>query len=156
MQARRHGAAASGAAGGGARRRRLCPAPHLVAPDGAGKAGLDPAKAMLGGTAGGAVRLTGGQGLLVVVEGIETALSLACGLLDGPATIWAALSTSGLRGLRLPPQPDRLTIAPDGDDAGRAAAQALAERAAALGWQVTIAQPPAGADWADILTGKAA
>jgi hypothetical protein len=32
-----------------------------------------------------------------------------------------------------------------------AAAQALAERAHASGWQVTIAAPPAGRDWNDIL-----
>jgi len=49
--------------------------------DGSGKAAVDPPKAMLGAVAGGAVRLTDGPGPLVVAEGIETALSLACGLL---------------------------------------------------------------------------
>ncbi|MDD9728311.1 hypothetical protein PVW46_00155 [Mameliella sp. AT18] len=58
------------------------------------KAAIEPNKAMLGATAGGAVRLAEAQGSLVVAEGIETALSLACGLLRAPATIWAALSTS--------------------------------------------------------------
>lgn len=76
--------------------------------DGLGKAEVDPPKAMLGGVAGGAVRLSGGNGPLVVAEGIETALSLASGLLRAPATIWAALSTSGIRGLHLHPQPGRL------------------------------------------------
>lgn len=123
-------------------------------PDGSGKAALDPDKAMLGAVAGGAVRLTEGPGGLAVAEGIETALSLACGLLRAPATIWAALSTSGLRGLTLPPEPGRLTIAPDGDDAGRAAAHALAERADALGWQVSILPAPEGRDWNDILAMK--
>jgi hypothetical protein len=122
--------------------------------DGSGKADLTPAKAMLGAVAGGAVRLTEGQGGLAVAEGIETGLSLTCGLLRGPATIWAALSTSGLRGLVLPPEPDRLTIAPDGDDAGRASAHALAERADALGWQVSILPAPNGRDWNDILAMK--
>ena len=84
-------------------------------------------------------------------EGIESALSLLCGLLDGPATLWAAVSTSGSRGLRLPPQPGRLTIAPDGDGPGREAAHALAERAHALGWQVGILDPGTGADFNDIL-----
>lgn len=123
--------------------------------DGSGKAQVDPAKAMLGTVAGGAVRLSEGAGRLVVAEGIESALSLACGLLDGPAAIWAALSTSGLRGLRLPDRPGRLTIACDGDTAGRGAAQSLAERAHGLGWQVGILDPGDGADFNDILTGKA-
>ncbi len=119
--------------------------------DGSGKATVEPAKAMLGGAQGGAVRLSGGQGKLVVAEGIETALSLSCGLLSGPATIWAALSTSGIRGLHLPPNPARLTIAPDGDKPGRAAAYALAERAHALGWQVSILDPGDGQDFNDNL-----
>jgi hypothetical protein len=124
-------------------------------PDGSGKAGIDPAKAMLGATAGGAVRLAQAQGPLVVAEGIETALSLASGLLRGPATVWAALSTSGLRGLILPSTQARLTIAPDGDEPGRNAASALAERAQALGWAVSLLAAPDGRDWNDVLRGKA-
>ena len=134
------------------------PAVHrtFLRADGSGKAGLEGGeKLMLGATAGGAVRLADGPSRLVVAEGIESGLSLLCGLLDGPAMVWAALSTSGLRGLRLPPQPLRLTIAADGDTAGRDAAHALAERAHALGWQVGILDPGTGADWNDILTGKA-
>ena len=125
-------------------------------PDGSGKAAIAPDKAMLGAVAGGAVRLTQGQGPLVVAEGIETALSLASGLLRYPATIWAALSTSGIRGLHLPPQPGRLTIATDSDDggAGHAAGHALAERAHGLGWQVSLLPAPDGRDWNDILTMK--
>jgi hypothetical protein len=122
--------------------------------DGSGKADIDPAKLMLGAVAGGAVRLTEGPGPLVVAEGIETALSLASGLLRTPATVWAALSTSGIRGLRLPDQSGRLTIAPDGDTAGREAANALAARAHALGWQVSLLPAPDGRDWNDILTMK--
>ena len=122
--------------------------------DGSGKADIDPAKLMLGAVAGGAVRLIEGPGPLVVAEGIETGLSLASGLLRTPATVWAALSTSGIRGLRLPAQPGRLTIAPDGDTAGREAANALAARAHALGWQVSLLPAPDGCDWNDILTMK--
>ena len=124
--------------------------------DGAGKADVKPPKAMLGAVAGGAVRLTDRPGPLVVAEGIETALSLASGLLDAPAAIWAALSTSGIRGLHLPPLPGHLTIAADGDDAGRSAAHALGERAHALGWQVSLLPAPEGKDWNDILTWKGA
>ena len=123
--------------------------------DGTGKAEVDPPKAMLGAVAGGAVCVAQAQGPLVVAEGIETALSLASGLLRAPATVWAALSTSGIRGLRLPLQPGRLTIAADGDNPGQAAAQSLAERAHALGWQVSLLPAPDGRDWNDVLAGKA-
>ena len=124
-------------------------------PDGTGKAPVDPPKAMLGGCAGGAVRLSSTPGRLVVAEGIETALSLSCGLLDGHATIWAALSTSGLRALVLPKHPARLSVACDGDTPGRAAGLALAERAHALGWAVGTLDPGDDTDWNDVLTGKA-
>jgi hypothetical protein len=123
--------------------------------DGCGKADVEPARAMLGTVQGGAVRLADGPGPLVMAEGIETALSLASGLLRAPATIWAGLSTSGIRGLRLPYRPGRLTIAPDGDTAGREAAHALAQRAHALGWAVSLLPAPDGRDWNDVLMGKA-
>lgn len=122
--------------------------------DGSGKADADPPKAMLGAVAGGAVRLAEGPSRLAVAEGIETALSLASGLLSTPAAVWAALSTSGMAGLRLPDLPGRLTIAADGDTAGREAAHALAERAHALGWQVSLLPAPDGRDWNDILCMK--
>lgn len=124
--------------------------------DARSKADLNPAKMMLGAVSGGAVRLSEAEGPLVVAEGIETALSLACGLLRGPATIWAALSASGIAGLRLPDHPHRLTVATDGDDAGRAAGNRLAERAIALGWSVSLLPAPDGRDWNDILTKKGA
>tara|TARA_R110000796_G_scaffold65477_3_gene151222 strand:- start:4081 stop:4962 length:882 start_codon:yes stop_codon:yes gene_type:complete len=124
--------------------------------DGHGKANIAPAKVMLGAMAGGAVRLTEGVGPLVVAEGIETALSLSSGLLGHPATIWAALSTSGMCGLRLPALPGRLTIAADGDAAGRKAAHGLAYRASAVGWAVSLLTAPDGRDWNDILIMKGA
>jgi len=125
-----------------------------LAPDGTRKAGVDPPKAMLGAVAGGAVRLTYEPGPLVVAEGIETALSLASGLLRGPAIVWAALSTSGMAGLRLPPKPGRLTIASDGDRPGREATHKLAERAHALGWSVSLLAAPENNDWNDVLCAK--
>ncbi|MHA7849404.1 DUF7146 domain-containing protein [Roseovarius sp.] len=125
-----------------------------LATDGRGKADVNPDKMMLGRVSGGAVTLAEAQGPLVVAEGIETALSLSCGLLRTPATVLAALSTSGMRGLHLLPDPHRLTIAPDGDAPGKAAAHALAERATALGWQVSLLTAPDGRDWNDILTKK--
>ena len=124
-------------------------------PDGSGKADVEPPKAMLGNCAGGAVRLIEAEGPLVVAEGIETGLSLSSGLLPIPVTIWAALSTSGLRALRLPTAPGRLTIASDGDTAGREAAHILAERAHKLGWTVSYLHAPEGKDWNDVLMEKA-
>lgn len=109
------------------------------------------AKMMQGPCAGGAVCLAEAEGPLVVCEGIETGLSLASGLLRGPATIWAALSTSGMRGLHLPAMAGRLTIASDGDEPGREAANTLAERSAALGWKVSLLPAPNGRDWNDVL-----
>lgn len=124
--------------------------------DGTRKAEAKPDKAMLGAVAGGAVRLCEGGSELVVAEGLETALSLASGLLAGPVTLWAALSTSGMQGLRLPARAGRLIVATDSDDngAGRAAGFALAERATALGWAVSLLPAPDGCDWNDVLCGK--
>lgn len=100
------------------------------------------------------MRLIDTDGPLVVAEGIETGLSLVCGLLQVPVTIWAALSTSGMTNLRLPATPSRLTIASDGDPAGREAAQKLAERAYKLGWTVSFLHAPDGKDWNDVLREK--
>jgi len=113
------------------------------------------AKMMQGPCAGGAVALSEADGPLVVCEGIETGLSLLSGLLTGPATVWAALSTSGMRALQMPPHAGSLIIAADSDDrgAGHQAAEALAERAHAMGWQVKLWPAPAGMDWNDVLKG---
>lgn len=126
-----------------------------LAPDGTAKAPVAQPKAMLGAAAGGAVRLTDGQGRLLIGEGIESALSAFSLLDDCTACAWASLSTSGMRGLRLPAKPGRLTIAPDGDAPGREAAHALAHRAHALGWHVSLFEPGDGLDFNDILNGKA-
>jgi hypothetical protein len=126
----------------------------FLRPDGSGKADVETPKMMLGSTAGASVRLTEGREALVVCEGIETALSLSSGLLRVPAAIWAALSTSGIRNLSLPPQAGQLTIASDGDKAGREAASALAARADALGWRVALLPAPEGLDWNDVLVMK--
>jgi hypothetical protein len=114
----------------------------------------DQAKMMQGPCAGGAVALSEAQGPLVVCEGIETGLSLLSGLLSGPATVWAALSTSGLKSLALPQTIGRLTIAADGDAPGKEAANVLAIRATALGWKVSLLPAPDGRDWNDVLMQK--
>lgn len=111
------------------------------------------AKMMQGPCAGGAVALSDAPGPLVVCEGIETGLSLLCGLLTRPASVWAALSTSGMKALVLPAMPDEIIIATDSDDAGagKEAGIVLAERAAALGWAVSLWPAPDGLDWNDVL-----
>jgi hypothetical protein len=111
------------------------------------------AKMMLGPCAGGAVALSEAQGPLVVCEGIETGLSLLSGLLSCPVTVWAALSTSGMKSLALPKAAGELILATDSDDGGVgfAAGNVLAERAAALGWQVALLPAPDGKDWNDVL-----
>lgn len=114
------------------------------------------AKMMQGPCAGGAVALSEGQGPLVVCEGLETGLSLLSGLLGEPAEVWAALSTSGLRALSLPPQPRRLILATDGDAPGIEAANALGDRAYCLGWDVYLLPAPDGQDWNDVLQSKGA
>lgn len=123
----------------------------FLAPDGLGKSSVAPVEAMLGPCSGGAVRLAASPiGPLVVCEGIETGLSLIQ-LMSEPATVWAAMSASGMKGLRLPPEPGRLILGTDGDDAGRRAGQDLALRAAELSWQVEILEAAEGSDWNDFL-----
>lgn len=124
--------------------------------DGFGKAGLpDGDKMMLGKVRGGAVTLSNDPGRLIVCEGIESGLSLLCGLLDEPAMVRAALSAAGIRAFRLPDQAGNLGIACDGDPEGRDAAQVLARRAHASGWRVSILDPGDGRDFNDILNRKA-
>ncbi|WP_211228830.1 DUF7146 domain-containing protein [Thalassobaculum salexigens] len=126
-----------------------------LTPDGTAKADHVEAKLSLGCMRGGAVRLCSGFTRLVVAEGIETALSLRCGLLDLPASIWAALGASGLRNLRLPQTPGELIVAIDGDPTGWNAGRELARRAYAIGWSVSLLPAPNGTDWNDVLRGKA-
>lgn len=114
------------------------------------KAFEESAKMMLGRCTGGAVRLSGGAGPLVVAEGIETALTLLSGLQEAHPRVWAALSTSGMAGLTLSDDAGELVIAPDGDAPGREAAGRLAERATAAGWRVRVMRCPDGADWNDV------
>jgi hypothetical protein len=112
-------------------------------------------KLMLGPCNGGAVRLSAGAGPLYVTEGIETGLSVLQLVADRSPSVWAALSSSGIKGLRLPDRPGELVIASDGDDAGSEAAQVLAQRAATLGWDVGLMPAPTGKDWNDVLRGNA-
>ena len=119
---------------------------------GAGKANVDPVKASLGSTAGGAVRLLAepSGGPLLVGEGIESTAA-AMVLFDLPG--WAALGTGGLRNVELPRCIRDVVIAADKDfdGAGQLAAAALAERLEAEGREVEIQLPPFIGDWNDVL-----
>ena len=114
-------------------------------------------RATLGPIGGGAVRLAPAGELLMIGEGIETCLAAmqATGL---PA--WAALSTSGMVALVLPPLPRDATVViladHDANGAGERAAQAAAARWLAEGRRVRIAMPPEpGSDFNDVLMGRA-
>jgi DNA primase len=64
---------------------------------------------------------------------------------------WAALSTSGLRGLDLPPELRDVIVLADGDDPGEAAARDCAQRWKREGRRLRIARPPVGLDFNDLL-----
>jgi putative DNA primase/helicase len=118
------------------------------------KAPVTPERMMLGPCRGGAVQLASvsHSDILLVGEGIETTLA-AMQASDHPG--WAALSTSGLRSLDLPPRVRNVIVLGDGDDPGEAAALAAAKRWAGEGRSVRIARAPRGQDFNDVLVAKA-
>ena len=119
--------------------------------NGASKAPVEPQKMMLGPCRGGAVRLAESADVLLIGEGIETSLA-AMQASGNPA--WAALSTSGLRGLDLSENVRDVVVLADGDDPGEAAARDCAVRWRGQGRRVRIARPPPGADFNDLLNGR--
>jgi hypothetical protein len=123
----------------------------FLAADGRGKATVEPERLLLGPCRGGAVQLApvSHGDTLLVGEGIETTLT-AMQASGHPG--WAALSTSGLRALVLPPRVRQVIVLADGDDPGEAAAVAAAQRWVNEGRQVRIARAPRGQDFNDVLT----
>jgi putative DNA primase/helicase len=108
-------------------------------------------RASLGPITGGAVRLAPAAETLLIGEGVETTLAgtVATGL---PG--WAALSTSGMTALLLPPIVRAVIILADHDvsGAGERAARTAAARSLAAGRRVRIAMPSQpGWDMADVL-----
>lgn len=119
-----------------------------------------PVKKMLstapGVCTGAAVRLAdpSPDGLLVVAEGIETALA-ASHLSGRPA--WACLSAHGMESLQLHHPVCDVLIAADNDanEAGQSAARALARRLLTAGRVVRMKWPDApGTDWLDVLNSQ--
>ena len=120
--------------------------------DGSGKARFHNPRRMFGACAGNAVHLAPARlGELAVAEGVETALSFA--RLRGVPT-WAALSTAGVHAFHLPAGLSLLSVAADGDQAGRAAAEALAARASKR-CDAQVIDPGDGLDFNDVLMGGA-
>ncbi len=118
----------------------------LLSARGAGKATVPTPRRTIGRLLAGAVRLTTHQSILVVCEGVETALS-AGEALSLPA--WAALSADNLARFEPPAEVRRLVVACDADPAGLAAARAISARVAHT-IKVDVATPPDGAnDWND-------
>ena len=120
----------------------------------------------------GALRLTAVEPVMVIAEGIETSLSLLQALWDpevgGPhrgdgevVGVWAALSQNNLGAIELPDGVREVILAVDSDGKRPDAtankkdpeeiidAAAMAHRAA--GRTVSIARPPAGTDFNDML-----
>ena len=127
-----------------------------LAPDGLGKAFGDDSKLSLGTLAGGAVRLAAAGPELAIGEGIETCMSYMQ-ISDTPT--WAALSTSGLRGIILPPLPLAamvyLLVDIDANGAGEAAVNDAAARLYREGRAVKIVRPRMGKDFNDAIRGAA-
>lgn len=114
------------------------------------KANVKSPKMILGAIEGGACQLAEAEETIVICEGIETALSL---LQETKLPVWAALSSSNLPNLELPllPLAKKIIIAADSDGAGIAAAKKAADLWTIGGREVTIALPPSGMDFNDIL-----
>ena len=92
--------------------------------------------------------------MLMIGEGIETCL--AAMQATGQPT-WAALSTSGITTLMLPPTVRTIIILADHDrsGAGERAARTAAARWLAEGRRVKLAMPPEpGSDFNDVLLGR--
>lgn len=150
-----------------------------LAPDGAGKAPAPAGfggdwrpKIMRGAVWGGAVRLTHPEPLMVIAEGIETALSAlqllydpdqGCAHIEGETVgVWAALSLGNMGALWLPAMVREVVLAADNDGkipAVAAAGQpdpeelldAVAERHLDQGRAVRIADTPVIGDFNDLL-----
>ena len=116
--------------------------------DGKGKAPIESNKMMLGTSRGGVIKLGEPDDLLMVGEGIETCLSA---MASTGHPVWAAMSAAGLAALNLPQSVKEVIVLADGDERGETAAQKCARRWKQEGKKVSIARPPRGKDFNDLL-----
>lgn len=141
-----------------------------IAPDGGGKAPVDPPRKIWPSFSGAAIRLWRGdsnlsvddaakQGLietLILTEGVEDGLSIALAMPDH--RIWCAGSLGNLASIKLPACVDRVIVCKD-NDWGKRQAQAQFDKAvaalAAQGREVCVASSMVGKDANDALRGAA-
>ncbi len=106
-------------------------------------------KMSMGHVKEGSIHIGGEGGALMIVEGIENAWSIWDALGDR-GTVRAVVGASMFRSQILPKRSDyddHLVIAADSDEAGIKGAEALRDRAVALGWSVRLMFPPKGTDF---------
>jgi len=115
----------------------------------------------LGPAGGGSVRLSPAGPTICITEGMETGLAVRA-LTKDREPVFAALSTSGLIGFRVPVGVRAIKIYADGDrerfrddgklilPPGKHAATVLAKRLRKDGLEVAINLPPRGSDWLDV------
>lgn len=105
----------------------------------------DPSRKIIGQMRGGAIQLQAASDTLLVAEGIETALS-AGRRFETPA--WSLISSVNMTNWTPPANIRKLVIAGDSNQAGRDAAEALAERASNAGIRVALQIAPGEfSDW---------
>ena len=113
-----------------------------LAPDGSGKAPVDPPRKAMGDLLGNAVRFAEAQDVMAAGEGIETILSLRQALPIMPMV--SALSAGHLAAVLFPPHLRRLYIVRDNDPAGDAARDSLVDRAIEAGIEAITLSPMLG------------
>jgi DNA primase len=121
--------------------------------DGSGKAAVSKPKLMAGSCWHGAIRLCPAQSRLAVAEGIETAASV---MLAAKVPTWAAGSMGNMAALRLPGIVRDLVLCIDADSDPIAMNDMLQKAKAfhgSRGIRLSVARPPAGKDFNDVLRG---
>lgn len=113
-----------------------------LAPDGSGKAPVDPPRKAMGDLLGHAVRFGDVQNVMAAGEGIETILSLRQALPTMPMV--SALSAGHLAAILFPPHLRRLYIVRDNDPAGDSARDSLVDRAHEAGIEAITLSPMMG------------
>lgn len=113
-----------------------------LAPDGSGKAAVDPPRKAMGDLLGHAVRFGDARDVMAAGEGIETILSLRQALPIMPMV--SALSAGHLAAILFPPHLRRLYIVRDNDPAGDSARDSLVDRAHEVGIEAITLSPMMG------------
>ena len=121
-----------------------------LAPDGSGKAPVDPPRKAMGDLLGHAVRFGDAQDVMAAGEGIETILSLRQALPTMPMV--SALSAGHLAAILFPQQLCRLYIVRDNDPAGNSARDSLVDRAHEVGIETITLSPMMGDFNEDLVT----